>query len=263
VLNGETGLTLPGGNVAWALGAQYREDGFEREVNDLTNLAITPCADSVVNPAATCNVAVGPFDFQGGSREFDVDADVYGVFTELRLLLTKSLQAQVAFRYEDYGGTTGSTTNPKLALSWQATDWLAFRGSAGSTFRGPTLLATQSPAITTLQFAPLFGAVRPFDNLSNPDLRPEEADSFNVGALITTDKLSASFDYFEIRLEDKILNESGPDVLTAFFGTPRTPVNNCGRAGLRGAAGALHVPERRVLAAESVAHACERDQRTG
>jgi iron complex outermembrane recepter protein len=231
VFDGDSGIELPGGNIAWALGAQFREDGMERELNDLTNLAITPCADSVVNPNATCSVATGPFDFQGGLNEVDVDSDVYGLFTELSLPLTQSLQAQVAFRYEDYGGTTGSTTNPKVAVRWQATDWLAVRGSAGSTFRGPILFQTLAPPITTLQFAPLFGAIRPFDNFGNPDLKPEKADAFNVGLVVAAGNLFASLDYFDIRLEDKVLNEMGPDVLTAFFGTVRAPENNCGRSG--------------------------------
>jgi iron complex outermembrane receptor protein len=231
VFDGETDIELPGGNIAWALGGQFRQDGYERELNDLTNLAITPCADSVLDPNATCSIATGPFDFQGGLREANVDSDVYGIFTELRLPLLKSLQAQVAFRYEDYGGATGSTTNPKVALRWQATDWLALRASAGSTFRGPVLFQTLGPPLTTLQFAPLFGAVRPFDNFGNPDLKPEQADSFNVGLLISTGSVFASIDYFDIHLKDKVLNESGPDVLTAFFGTVRTPENNCGQPG--------------------------------
>ena len=231
VLDGESNIKLPGGNVAWAFGAQYREDGYKRELSDLSNLAITPCADSVVNPAASCTLTAGPFDFQTGTREFDIDSDVYGVFTELSLPLAGALQAQVAFRYEDYGGSTGSTSNPKLAVRYKAAEWLTFRASASSTFRGPVLSQSLTPPITTLQFAPIFGAVRPFDNFGNPDLRPEEADNFNVGFVINTESLSLSLDYFQIELENKILNENGPDVLNAFFGTPQRPLNNCGRPG--------------------------------
>ena len=38
---------LPGGAVAWAAGAQYREDTFEATYSDLNNFAVTPCVASV------------------------------------------------------------------------------------------------------------------------------------------------------------------------------------------------------------------------
>lgn len=232
VFNGDTSLQLPGGNLSWALGAQYREDDLERELRDpLSNVAQTPCADSILNPAATCLLPNGAFGALGPQTEFDIDSDVYGVFGELGLPITQSLQAQLAFRYEDYGGSTGSTSNPKLALRWQATDWLALRGSASSTFRGPVLLQLQPNALTTLNFVPQLGTARPVDNFGNPDLKPEEADNLSVGVLISGESFSASIDYFDIRLEDKVIPENGSDVIAAFFGTGTVVVNNCGRPG--------------------------------
>ena len=187
VLNGDTPWQLPGGTVSWALGAQYREDELEREVLDsASDVDLTPCADSILNPAVTCLIPNGPFGALGPQREFAIDSDVYGLFGELELPITQSLQAQLAFRYEDYGGSTGSTSNPKLALRWQATDWLALRGSASSTFRGPVLLQLQPNALTTLNFVPQFSTVRPVDNFGNPNLKPEEADNLSVGVLIST-----------------------------------------------------------------------------
>lgn len=232
VFNGDTPLQLPGGVVSWALGAQYREDSLERELDALSNVAITPCADSIVNPAATCLLPNGPFASLGPQREFDIDTDVYGVFGELELPIAKSLQAQVACRYEDYGGRTGSTSNPKLALRWQATDWLALRGSASSTFRGPAPLQSQPNAITTFNFAPQFGTVRPVDNFGNPDLKPEEADNLSAGMLISAGPFPASIDYFDIRLENKVIPENGTGVINAFFGAGPGITNNSGQPGL-------------------------------
>jgi iron complex outermembrane receptor protein len=231
VFDGNTNIKLPGGNISWAVGGQYREDGFEREVGGLTNLNNFPCADSIVNPAATCQVQLGPFDFQNGLLPQKFDADVYGVFTELSLPLLESVQAQVAFRYEDYGGATGSTSNPKLALRWQATEWLTLRGSASSTFRGPFLQQIANTPIVGNFFVPQLGSIRAFDNFGNPNVQPEEADNYNVGFLVDTAKFSASLDYFEIQFKDRILTEFGPDVVTAFFGTAQNRVDNCGRAG--------------------------------
>jgi iron complex outermembrane receptor protein len=232
VLDGETTFDLPGGVVRWALGGQYRKDELERELLDPTsNVALTPCADSVLNPTATCLIPNGPFGSLGPQREFAIDSDVYGLFGELELPITKSLQAQVAFRYEDYGGRTGSTSNPKLAMRWQLTDWFALRGSASSTFRGPVLLQSQPNALTTLSFVPQFSSVRPVDNFGNPNLKPEEADNLSLGLLFSTPSFSASIDYFDIRLQGKVIPENGADVLAAFIGTGSTVVNNCGRPG--------------------------------
>lgn len=232
LLNGETSFELPGGVVSWALGAQYREDELERELpNAESDVTRAPCADSLLNPSAACLIPNGVFGLVGPQREFEIDSDVYGVFGELGLPITESVQAQLAFRYEDYGGSTGSTSNPKLALRWQATDWLALRGSASSTFRGPVLLQLQPNPLTSLQFVPQFSTVRPVDNFGNPNLKPEEADNFSVGALISAGPFSASIDYFDIRLQGKVIPENGSDVLAAFIGTGTTAINNCGRPG--------------------------------
>ena len=231
LFDGKSNIKLPGGTVAWALGAQYREDGFEREVSGLTNLATTPCADSFLFPNAVCNDQRGPFDFQNALLPQKFDADVYGLFGELSLPLLETVQAQLAFRYEDYGGVTGSTSNPKIALRWQATDWLAVRGSASSTFRGPFLLQMANTPIVGNFFVPQFGSIRSFDSFGNPNVKPEEADNYNIGFLVTTNKFSASLDYFNIKLDGRIVTEFGPDVVTAFFGAPGMPVNNCGQPG--------------------------------
>ena len=92
VLNGDTPFDLPGGTVSWALGAQYREDELEREILDAaSNVDLTPCADSMLNPAATCVIPNGPFATLGPQREFAIDTDVYGVFGELGLPITAVL----------------------------------------------------------------------------------------------------------------------------------------------------------------------------
>ena len=52
VLSGETGITLPGGNVGFAIGGQFRKNNFDRRYNDVSNLASFPCPGSPLNPAA-------------------------------------------------------------------------------------------------------------------------------------------------------------------------------------------------------------------
>src|SRR5688572_13078942 len=115
---------------------------------------------------------------------------------------------------------------------------LALRGSASSTFRGPVLLQQPNP-LTSLQFVPQFATVRLVDNFGNPNLKPEEADNFSVGAVISAGSFAATIDFFDIRLQGKVIPENGSDVLAAFIGTGATAINNCGRPGFE-ALQALH-----------------------
>ena len=72
VLSGLTGLELGGGEVGFALGAQYRSDGYARTYGATNNLDVYPCAGSILNPAATCNPQTGPIGFLGSNRNVDV-----------------------------------------------------------------------------------------------------------------------------------------------------------------------------------------------
>jgi iron complex outermembrane recepter protein len=231
VFNGELPMSLPGGAVGWAFGGQYRDEGFEREVNDFTNIELNPCVDTPVNGNTSCATQSGVFTFFGPLRPQDLSRDVYGVFGEMNLPLLESLQAQVALRYEDYGGAVGSTTNPKISLRWQALDWLAFRGSAGSTFRGPQQTQLLNGFTTSLQFTSRVSGYKPYDTYGNPSLKPEEADTFNVGALVQAGGFKGSLDYWSFEFKNPIGTEGGTDLAAAFFGTATAPLNFCGAAG--------------------------------
>ncbi|MBB6092740.1 iron complex outermembrane receptor protein [Povalibacter uvarum] len=230
VFNGEMGIALPGGNIGWAFGSQYREEGFQRETNDFTNIELNPCVDTPVNGNTSCTTQSGVFTFFGPLREQDLTRDVVGVFGELSLPLFDSLQAQLAVRYEDYGGNVGATTNPKLSLRWQALDWLAFRGSYGTTFRGPLQNQLLDGFVTTLAFTSRVSGYKPYDNYGNPDLKPEEADTFNVGFMVNAGGFTATADYWNVTFTDPIGGEGGTDLVEAFFGTATAPIDQCNNA---------------------------------
>jgi iron complex outermembrane receptor protein len=234
VFNGELPLSLPGGAIGWAMGGQYRDEGFEREVNFFTNIEANPCVDTPVNGNTNCLTQSGVFTFFGPMRPQDLSRDVFGVFGEMNLPILESLQAQVAVRYEDYGGTIGSTTNPKISLRWQALDWLALRGSAGSTFRGPQQTQVLEGFTTTLQFTSRLSGYKPYDTYGNPDLDPEEADTFNVGALVQAGNFKGTLDFWNFKFKNPITTEGGTDLVATFFGTSAAPLNFCGVAGYEG-----------------------------
>lgn len=228
VLSGTTGINLGGGALAWAAGAQYRQDEYQATYSDLNNFAVTPCVASVgtgiIGPSA-CTPAqlaapTGALLFLGGANDRDLDRDVSAVFAELSLPITDSFQAQLAARYEDYGGDIGSTFDPKLSLRWQLADAFALRGSVGTTFRGPALTQTDPSSVTTLQsVAGTFRAIRTF---GDPGLKPEKALTFNVGMLLKGGNFTGSLDYWSFNFEDQIVNEPVAGITNFVFGTGGT-----------------------------------------
>jgi iron complex outermembrane receptor protein len=228
VLSGTTGIDLPGGSLGWAMGAQYREDTFEATYSDLNNFAVTPCVNSVatgiVGPSACTDAQLaaptGALLFLGGAADRDLDRDISAVFAELSLPITDSFQAQLAARYEDYGGGIGSTFDPKLSLRWQLVDSFALRGSVGTTFRGPALQQADPNSVTSLQnVAGTFRAIRTF---GDPNLEPESAMTYNVGMLLKTGGFNLSVDYWSFDFEKQLVNEPVAGITNFVFGTGAT-----------------------------------------
>jgi iron complex outermembrane receptor protein len=234
VFNGELPIDLGAGQLAWAAGGQYRWSGIERQNNDSTNIAVSPCADSSANPGATCVAQNGPFSFFGALADYDLDQSVGAAFAELQMPFTESLTGTFAIRYEDYGGAVGATTNPKVALKWQATDWLAFRASAGSTFRAPPQTQIANTATTNLTYTTAAGGYRAYDLWGNADLEPEKATTLNLGVLFDLGDFRASLDYWSFDFEGPINNESGSQIVNSIFPNGAAGANNCANPSYAG-----------------------------
>ena len=184
-VSGGTGVTLPGGEVQFGLGGQYRKTQFETRLSDPGNITVNPCRETPVNgntnpaacapnPGSTVPAAAnGAFAFLGTGLPISVAQNVYALFGEVQLPIFDNLNLQAAARYEDYGGGIGSTFNPQGRVRWQATPWLALRGGVGTTFRGPTAQNVSNTRVTTLQ---LIGSTfTPTDTFGNSALKPEKS----------------------------------------------------------------------------------------
>lgn len=242
VFNGDLGVELSGGMIQWAAGIQYRDNEYERSVSANQNLDINPCAAAAetqytLNEAGaftTCAAAgeavdTGIFFFLGGSRNSTLDSDVSAVFAEFMLPLTDTLEATIALRHEAYGGETGSTTDPKVALRWQATDWMAFRTSYSSTFRAPTQVSLQDASGTSLQN--INSTFRAIDTFGDPELQPEKADAYNLGVIWTHGGLNASLDYWLFDMTEALTTDPLGGMVAAMFGDPASALDdNCGNA---------------------------------
>jgi iron complex outermembrane receptor protein len=232
VLNGKTGFTLAGGDVAWAAGVQFRNDVFEADYNRFSDRDVTPCIDTVVNGDTSCPGRAGAFLFLADASRADLDQQVYAAFAELSVPITEAIQLQLAARYEDYNGDVGSTFNPKASARWQVMPWLAFRAGISSTFRGPPL-ASLNPSTGT-GFSFIAGSFRAIDFTGNPNLKPETADNYNAGVIFDVGGLRATIDYWRFDFKKQIVAEpSGAMVATMFPGNANTRCNDPAFAGLQ------------------------------
>lgn len=219
IFSGETGIDLGGGPIAYAFGAQYRSNNWStRPLSSIADLAINPCfREGDLSCVGTPTEGVGPFIFLGGSRRERVTQNVKAFFAEVKVPITDTLEVTGAARYEDYGGTVGSTFNPKGSVRWNPTDWLVLRGSVGTTFRGP--LANQVVANQVTSLAGIQAAANNFksvDIFGNPtDLGPETAFTYNVGAVVNTSGFTVSADYWSFDVKDRITTTPGQAIASA------------------------------------------------
>lgn len=232
IFNGETDWVLGGGNVGWAAGAQWRQDDYEFRVLPVTNRALNPCPYN--NPASVTlghtstldcgDGGAGQLAFLAATDEETTDRSIYALFTEFGLPVSDTINAQLAFRYEDYGDDGGSSFDPKLAVKWTATDELTFRGSASTTFRGPPASAL-SGTNTALTFVTPALAFKAADTTGNPSLEPEEAVALNFGMVYQSGPFYGSIDYWSFDFSDPIQLESVNQIVSAYG------ANNCADGG--------------------------------
>ena len=215
IVSGAMPFELPNGEIDYAVGFQYRDETYESGQGDtFYNGALYPCSAGPEIKDCTTG-RTGLFNFLPPGFDIDEDRDIWAVFTEFHLPITDSLDGQLSIRHENYGGDTGSTTDPKVAFKWQISDSIGLRGSFGSTFRGPTLnqvVGTNSSS--SLQFVSATGAFKRIDTRGNPGLAPEEADTINFGLLINhdglitdSDNLVITLDYWSYDFTDPLVTE--------------------------------------------------------
>lgn len=190
---------MDGGAAGIAFGAQYRYQDLTQDYDALANQ--------------------DRFAFVIGNPDIYGEQDVYAVFGELAMPVTEDLDVQIALRYEDYGGTTGDTFDPKLALSWRASEDLSLRASWSTSFRAPSIFQRDGGATSLNQMVdPLTGAAAfaAARASGNQDLVPEESTAYNLGfSFEPVDDWSVELDYWNFDFENLIIQESFQAILNA------------------------------------------------
>jgi iron complex outermembrane receptor protein len=199
-------LTLPGGEVRFAMGAQVRRETF--------HMASTSFVSSLL-----------PLEVLEPERGRDVAA----VFAEARIPIfgdangrwgLRRLELSLAGRVEDYEDF-GTTSNPKIGLVWSPSSDLTFRAAYGTSFRAPALPQLFDESAVGATLVPRADGARLlaiYLSGGNPELQPETAETYTAGFDYRRDnglRLSAS--YFNIAFSDRIAqptNENLAGVLT-------------------------------------------------
>ena len=198
---------LPAGPMAVALGGEWRKEKFD------------------TNPADA--LLIGDTTHYGGDLQPQhASRDVKALFAELNIPIIKTLEADVAVRYDDYEGT-GSKTTPKYSLRWQPVRQVLVRGAYGKGFRAPSLTELYQPVTLGVSANGLSDPLRcnktdangvvnnsandcltqfPITIGGNPNLKPEESDNYTLGIVLEPVKnFSASVDYFNVKLKNTII----------------------------------------------------------
>jgi len=195
-------FTVPAGDVKLAIGAErYRES-----IDAAYGQGLITMADlSVSNKSASRHA--------------------WSVFAETMVPIlgdTSALGAldlSMSIRYDHYDDV-GNTTNPKIGLTWYPLDYLRIRGNWGTSFHAPSLADTEGAVDTRaavqnnsgarLPDSPISDFFRPTIRIAggNPNLQPEEADTWSLGFDWTPagvlDGFSASVTYYNIKFTKAI-----------------------------------------------------------
>lgn len=113
---------LPAGQAMAAVGIDLRSEKY-RFNGDVREAAARPV------------IVAAPFD--DANALTGVKRDISAIYGELLMPLTKTWEATLAVRTDDYTGF-GRTTNPKVSTRWKPSDQFLVRGSYNTGFRVPT-----------------------------------------------------------------------------------------------------------------------------
>lgn len=198
-----------------AFGVEYREELYEAiagEPASYTNGGV-PIVDgpSAGRPAPVGMQPAPGVDILDAGRH---ERNSKGAYAEVEQELADRLTLVGSVRYEDYSDF-GSTTDYKVASRLELTDWLAARASFGTGFRAPLLVHSFYGSTTTNFTAGQPVSVRIFrpgedaaQIIGSEELRPEEAETLSVGFVVSAGRLTASVDYYNIRIDDRIVISS-------------------------------------------------------
>ncbi|MDK2762090.1 MAG: TonB-dependent receptor [Sphingopyxis sp.] len=207
-----TPFELPAGPVSVAFGYEHRSLRGTDTVTDET------FRRSIIGAFAASNRLPSTGKVTVNEGYFEAEAPIL-----VDRPLAKTLSLNGAVRYTDYS-TSGGVTTWKAGFVYEPFDGLRLRGTRSRDIRAPNIseLFGVAPEGATTQTNPVTGgsaAVRT-QAVSNPNLKPEVADTLTIGAVIQPVQISGlrlSVDYYDIKIDDVIISVSAAEVLRRYF----------------------------------------------
>ena len=197
-----------GRTISVAYGAQFRNEGFSIDRNDISTQQRDP---------QTGELQDIDMIFLGGGTEPSASRDSFAAFAEASIPLTEDFEINVAARYESL--ESDSSLDPKLAVRWQVSETVVVRGSMSTAFREASLIQ-QFNRQTSLQGLsdPLASGTLFIRVLTegNTDLKPETSTNTNLGVVWTpSDNLNMRLDWWQFDYDDVITIENANGKLAA------------------------------------------------
>jgi iron complex outermembrane recepter protein len=190
-------VDLPGGPLQYAVGFQFVKESLTDRPDAQQQ------AGNVFGSIAQAAV--------------DANRTHKGVFAELAIPITKTLEAQVAVRRDQYPGQ--GQTSPKVAMKWTPASSFAIRASYAESFLAPSLKqlfggqdegaeSTSDPLICAA-FPTISGTCNnfPYKEISgsNPNLKPETGKTLNIGFIFEpVNAVAVGIDFWRIQKKDEI-----------------------------------------------------------
>jgi iron complex outermembrane receptor protein len=195
---------LPGGDLKVALGAEYRRETYMQRGS---SGGVGFPEDLSRNIASVYGELFVPIVGEGNAGP-----------------MAHSLALSLSGRYDHYSDF-GSTTNPKVGITWEPVEGVNLRGSYGRSFRAPGLRDLGSTVGSYYAAAALvdaFGARDPLRGATqvntmllfggNQNLKPEKARTFSFGVDLKpafAPGFTAGATFYDIRYRDVIGTPSG------------------------------------------------------
>ena len=253
LINGDFGLTVPSASnpISFAVGGEYRNYTFRRNPDSLSQV-----------PGELGGGGGAVLPFSGGYSVTEGFAEVNVPLVEDKpFFKALSLEAgirQSQYKVRAPGDPSFDATTWKVGATWAPIDDIKFRGGYNRAVRAPNIGELFTPLVTgltSLAVDPCSGAKAQGNAAltavciaqgasaaqiaagsiqdpaasqanatggGNPNLRPEVADTFTIGAVLTPTFLpgfSMTVDYFNVKVNSAVSSPASGDVISACFGT--------------------------------------------
>ncbi len=211
--SGETGIELPGGALAWAVGLQGRQLEERETIPSPFYNGSTPCQwpgqDPIPagQPGYTGCENAGPFVFFDPEVPERSDQQQRAIFGELQIPVFDNLNLSAAVRKEDFSGGIGDTVY-KVSGKWDVWGPISLRASYGTNYLAPPIGLSPGEVTNGVTNYALAGSQwLPSITVTDSSIGPATATSWGAGFIWQSEGFASDHnfrfivDYFDIETE--------------------------------------------------------------